>query len=358
MANEVLETIRNRHSYRGEYAREKVPREHLRQIMEAGLAAPSGCNKQNTSLIAIDDSALLQTILSVMKPRICATAPALICVLTQRRAAYRDGNGIERCYATQDYAAAIENMLLAAFALGYASCWIEGYITDADRQGERMAEILGLPPKYELICVLPVGRPLSEPKVPPKRAFEQRAWFNRAYDFLTPIAGVSPENSPEALRFYRDFFPEHGGTVSRGVALFRDFEAGGERTETLSEYRKKICSLSNFLPLMRSFLPMMDALDFGFDCFLEKLLGTFDSVESRADFIRENCLDMFVDSDFEAKDLLSEKFEADKFGTWHRVENGRMRLAEGLSPARAIHNYVHNALWALSARAALLEENR
>ena len=41
-----------------------------------------------------------------------------------------------------------------------------------------MARILGVPPEYELVCVLPVGIGVSEPTPPPKRPFEERAWFN------------------------------------------------------------------------------------------------------------------------------------------------------------------------------------
>ena len=55
----LLEAIMNRRSYRGGYKPDKVPRKDLAEIMKAGLAAPSGCNKQTTSLIAVDDEALL-----------------------------------------------------------------------------------------------------------------------------------------------------------------------------------------------------------------------------------------------------------------------------------------------------------
>lgn len=175
---ELFEAIGSRRSYRGKYADSTVPREHLRQIMEAGLAAPSGCNKQTTFLIGVDDRALLRDLLDMMDPPTCATAPAAILVLTKRRIAYTDGNGHPRCYAVQDYAAAIENMLLAITALGYASCWIEGHITDADEQGKHMAERLQVPPEYDLICILPVGVPVEEMKLPRKRAFAERAWFN------------------------------------------------------------------------------------------------------------------------------------------------------------------------------------
>ncbi len=175
---EFFDAIKNRRSYRGKYADTPVPRVHLTQIMQAGLDAPSGCNKQNVSLVGVDDPLLLQKLLGVMDPPTCATAPALILVLTQRRIAYTDGTGTPRCFAVQDYSAAIENMLLAITALGYASCWIEGHITDADRQGAQMAEILSVPEGYEVICVLPVGIPTEEYKLPKKRDFSQRAWFN------------------------------------------------------------------------------------------------------------------------------------------------------------------------------------
>ena len=129
----ILDVIHNRHSYRGEYENKQVPREGLIKIMEAGLAAPSGCNKQTTSLIAVDDPAVLEKLHQVIVPAVGETAPAMICVLTQRINAYRD-----KCYAVQDYSAAIENMLLAIVELGYQSCWYEGHITDEDRIGDIM----------------------------------------------------------------------------------------------------------------------------------------------------------------------------------------------------------------------------
>ena len=54
----LIELILNRSSYRGKFRPDSVPREDLRAILEAGLAAPSGCNKQTTSLIAVDDPGL------------------------------------------------------------------------------------------------------------------------------------------------------------------------------------------------------------------------------------------------------------------------------------------------------------
>ena len=169
----VFEAINKRHSYRGKYKPDPIPREDLIKIMQAGLDAPSGCNKQTTSLIAVDDPDVLQRIRAVIDPPIAETAPAAICVLTQRINAYRD-----RCFAVQDYSAAIQNMLLAIVELGYQSCWYEGHITDDDKINEKMATILNIPSDYELICFLPVGIAEDEPIIPEKKIFEERAWFN------------------------------------------------------------------------------------------------------------------------------------------------------------------------------------
>lgn len=169
----IIDTIGKRHSYRGKYKTTAIPKEDLMTIMQAGLNAPSGCNMQTTCLIAVDDKDVLKKLHKVINPPAGETAPAMICVLTQRINAYRD-----KCFAVQDYSAAIENMLLAIIALGYQSCWYEGHITDEDKIGYQMAQILNVPNNFELVCFLPVGVAETEPTSPKKRPFEERAWFN------------------------------------------------------------------------------------------------------------------------------------------------------------------------------------
>lgn len=169
----TIETIGKRRSYRGKYKQTPVPREDIVTIMQAGLDAPSGCNKQTTYLIAVDDPHVLARLRAVIDPPVAETAPAAICVLTRRINAYRD-----KCFAVQDYSAAIENMLLTITALGYQSCWYEGHITDDDRICDKMADILNVPHEYELVCFLPVGIAEDDIKPPRKRSFEERAWFN------------------------------------------------------------------------------------------------------------------------------------------------------------------------------------
>ena len=168
----TFDAIAGRFSYRGKYLPDAVPREHLTAIMQAGMDAPSGCNKQTTSFIAVDDPEILDRIRAIM-PDVGKTAPAIVFVLTREIIAYRD-----RVFNMQDYSAAIQNMLLAIHDLGYASCWVEGYVTDPDKIGDRMAAILGVPDEYKLVCYLPVGIPEMIPRRVRKKPFDQRGWFN------------------------------------------------------------------------------------------------------------------------------------------------------------------------------------
>ncbi len=173
MINTIQSLIKSRRSYRGEYLNTAIPRKDLKTIMEMGMCAPSGCNMQTTSFIAVDDIKILNYIKSVITPPIFETAPAIICVLTQKIYAYRN-----KCYNVQDYSAAIQNMLLVIKELGYESCWYEGHITDEDSLGRKIADILQVPKEYDLVCILPIGIAVGSTQNPKKKPIEQRAWFN------------------------------------------------------------------------------------------------------------------------------------------------------------------------------------
>ncbi|MBR1797428.1 MAG: GNAT family N-acetyltransferase [Clostridiales bacterium] len=169
----AVNVISTRHSYRGAFVEEPVPEEDLKIIASAGLNAPSGCNKQTTDLIVVNDPEVLSKIKAVLDPPVAQTAPAMIIVLTQRINAYRD-----RCFAVQDYSAAIQNMLLAIVELGYQSCWYEGHITDEDRICDKIGEILNVPAGFDVVCILPVGKAAQDFHAPSKKKFSERVKFN------------------------------------------------------------------------------------------------------------------------------------------------------------------------------------
>ena len=169
----VFEAIEERYSYREAYRDTKVPRTDLLKIMEAGLAAPSGCNAQTTYIIGIDDPELLGKAAELLERPSFALLSAGICVITHAIPSYRN-----TYFNIQDYSAAIENMLLAITGLGYSSCWIEGEITTEKELQMTFAKMLAIPDGYAVVAFLPIGVPAMKGKRAIHKPFGERAFFN------------------------------------------------------------------------------------------------------------------------------------------------------------------------------------
>ena len=169
---DVFTAIERRHSYRGEFEKVKVSEEHLRKIIHAGMAAPSGCNAQTSHFIIIDDDSLMVSLREIIANNAIKTAPDAVVVFSEKREVF-EGMSFQK----EDYSAAVENMLLAITALGYSSVWIDGSLRH-ENKAERIAELLGIPRKYTVNVILPLGIPVESKQQPEKKSFEERAWFN------------------------------------------------------------------------------------------------------------------------------------------------------------------------------------
>jgi nitroreductase len=173
---DVFEALAKRHSYRGPFRDQPVPRADLRRIVQAGLQAPSGKNAQTTIFVIVDDADLVRQIAG-MHPSNTAVQQArafIACILDQRPAAVYEGHHFQ----VEDCAAAVENMLLAVTALGYATVWIDGWLR-VERRAETIGRLLDLPDGKVLRVLLPLGVPTETWPQKEKKPFEARAWFNR-----------------------------------------------------------------------------------------------------------------------------------------------------------------------------------
>jgi nitroreductase len=168
----LFEAITERYSFRGEYKNTPIPRTDLQKILEAGLAAPSGCNSQTAYLIGIDKPELIKEAAKILENEKLAAVPG-ICVITHVIPAFAN-----TYFNIQDYSAAIENMLLAISALGYASCWIEGVITTDKKRQTAFAKLLDIPDGMDLVAYLPVGVPAAAGQRASHKPFGERAFFN------------------------------------------------------------------------------------------------------------------------------------------------------------------------------------
>ena len=170
---DFFEAIEKRYSFRGEYKAQAVSEKDMRKILDAGIRAPSGCNGQTTSFIAVTDKNLLKKIAGVIDKPCVKTAPLIIAVLTEKVEVFEG-----RSFEIEDYGAAVENILLAATALGYASLWLDGY-TGSGNNSRLLAEILGVPSRFTVRTILPVGVPAEEGKQRERKAFEERVYLER-----------------------------------------------------------------------------------------------------------------------------------------------------------------------------------
>ncbi|MGC8863198.1 MAG: nitroreductase family protein [Armatimonadota bacterium] len=165
---DVFQAIAKRHSYRGAYLDRPVPREDLRRIVQAGIQAPSGCNAQTTSFVVIDDPAVIARLREIIP----VSAPAAIACVVDPTPVYKSTS-----FEIEDCAAAVENMLLAITALGYATVWLDGVLRGG--KGQQIAGLLGVPEGKRVQVLLPVGVPVEQGVQREKKPFEERAWFNR-----------------------------------------------------------------------------------------------------------------------------------------------------------------------------------
>jgi nitroreductase len=68
--------------------------------------------------------------------------------------------------SVSDAAAAIENLLLAAWDRGLGTCWLTGPLKTRSRA---IASLLGVPEDREVVALVALGYPDQDPAMPPKK---------------------------------------------------------------------------------------------------------------------------------------------------------------------------------------------
>ena len=140
--NEAMNNLLTRRSIR-KYSEERIPDEVLDQILEAGLYAPTGMNRQNVVMVAVQDTETRDLLSRLNAAVMGAThdpfygASCVVIVLADPELY----NGW-----VEDGALALGNMMNAAHALGLGSCWIHRAKQVFDSpEGKELLEKWGLP---------------------------------------------------------------------------------------------------------------------------------------------------------------------------------------------------------------------
>lgn len=169
---EFFETVARRRCYRGEFTDAPVSREALTKILEAAIEAPTACNAQSPSFIAIDDPEILAQIAEIIPTPVCKTAKAAVVCVADERPVFADLS-----FYKEDCAAAVQNMLLAITALGFYSVWLDGVLR-RDQVAEKIARLLQIPEGKRVQILLPIGALETTPPKAERLPFEKRASFN------------------------------------------------------------------------------------------------------------------------------------------------------------------------------------
>ncbi len=146
-----------------------VPDDHLDRLLESTRHSPSAGNRQPWRFLVVrtkEDRAALAR--AAYDQEFLVEAPILIVICADtERSATRYGDRGRTLYVIQDTAAATENLLIAATALGYGSCWVGAF-----DEGE-VSRTLGIPSELRPIAMVPIGKPAEQTSSPRRRPIEE-----------------------------------------------------------------------------------------------------------------------------------------------------------------------------------------
>lgn len=150
----LMEKMLRRRSVR-KYTGEAVSDEALETVINAGLVAPKGRNKQSVEFVIVRDKAALATLSKCRPagPGMLAGADAAVVVL---------GNPDETDVWTEDCSIAMAQMHLMADAIGLGSCWVQirNRMFNEDKTAAAVVkELLNVPDSYEVEAILSLGMP-------------------------------------------------------------------------------------------------------------------------------------------------------------------------------------------------------
>jgi len=150
---DVFEAVKKRRSIR-KFKPTPLTRETLELLLDAARWAPSGGNLQPWVFIVVTNAATRAELAhAAFDQEFVAQAPAVIAVVAAPPAHSQYGERGRNLYCLQDTAAAVQNVLLTAYALGLGTCWVGAFDEDA------VAGVLALGPGERPVALIPVGEP-------------------------------------------------------------------------------------------------------------------------------------------------------------------------------------------------------
>ena len=157
--------------------------EQLRRIILAGSKAPSGGNRQPWEFIVIDDPKIIEQLGELkyqlnrkFTPEEGETQKEVDERAMNQKRWFQNASVVAVCTKKKEATngwLAVENMSLAAVAEGLGT----NIISYWDAVKKDAEKVLGLPPDYELTCVLKIGLAAKETPAPERRP--EWSWLHK-----------------------------------------------------------------------------------------------------------------------------------------------------------------------------------
>lgn len=161
----LIDVVLSRRSVR-QYEPKEIPRDVLDKILEAGRQAPSAANKQPWHFIVLPDPEIKKELSKGLFNRFIKDAPVTIV-----GCAHKDL--IAGKWSIVDTTIALQNMVVAAWAVGVGSCWI------GDFNEEKIKRLLNIPEKWNIIALVSFGYPAEKPQPRKKKPLEEIVGFQQ-----------------------------------------------------------------------------------------------------------------------------------------------------------------------------------
>ena len=161
----LVDVVLSRRSIR-RYENKEIPKDVLDKILEAGRQAPSAANKQPWHFIVLTDDDLKRNLSKGLFNRFIKDSSVTIV-----GCAHKDL--IAGKWSTVSTTIALQNMVIAAWAMGVGSCWI------GDFNEEKVKKLLGITAKWKVVALISVGYPAEKPHPRRKKPLEKIVSFNK-----------------------------------------------------------------------------------------------------------------------------------------------------------------------------------
>jgi len=165
--NPKLNQLFARRSIRA-YRQQDVADDLVHDLLEAAMAAPSAVAKDPWAFVVVRERELLAKIAAGLPngAMLAAAAVGIVVCGDLQRAHDR-----QLSYLLQDCSAAIENLLLAASALGLGACWLG--VHPREERVRHIRQLLNIPDPVLPIATIAIGWPAESP--PPRTRYREDA---------------------------------------------------------------------------------------------------------------------------------------------------------------------------------------